>query len=310
MCEDDDEIYVDSATIGRFGDIVRTIEQAREVVVHRTAVGLPKKVSDIVDGSTECSIGPGEHLLNLTRTQTRLFMLQNNLPVPPKDRALDKKFPDNFYSAKRYIGYLIALRLLDDCGKGDKCPFSRIPSECVEYLQSLSVEEFVKTKAYLIWRDRTPVGVASEASQADEDYRTAEEYLDQRASGACCVRKAEKLDRIRRMVTAAQYFDDWPRILAAKVASFKRRFPNAVVPEDTIDRYVGILYSSMKALLADVRPSKEEAMASVRALYCHVKHTNMFEFIFKCSLVGELSHDEHNKIRSALGKGEIQVSQP
>lgn len=80
----------------------------------------------------------------------------------------------NWYEAKRIIGYKCADDIINSCKscntKQSNCHL--FPTHYYDYLNSLSVDEFKKMKAYFIWK-KNGGEISNEKSKIDKDYLDA-----------------------------------------------------------------------------------------------------------------------------------------
>ncbi|MBN1653538.1 MAG: toll/interleukin-1 receptor domain-containing protein [Deltaproteobacteria bacterium] len=124
-------------------------------------------------------------LQKLVLIQAQLFWYYKGCPASQDNESLS----DNYYDAKRFISFCLADEIINQCINGPTCPFSALPAEYAKYLSSLTIEDFVRIKAYLYWCDRRSGNLPADPA---DDYFKAKNYVESFLNNCPC-KKSKKL---------------------------------------------------------------------------------------------------------------------
>jgi len=256
----------------------------------------------------------------LTETQSRLLWCYKGKP-PDQPKELRE---DDYYNAKRYIGFLLADLLLIRCS-GRICPEDVIdPNQClfpeyIEYLQGISIEEYLKYKAYLTWDKRNKNNFPRDHGKENEDYFNAMAFLDNTTMRNCRKRNCKVILPLWKKIIEKKDLMRQQNILSiiakAKKGALVRLFADATSYaynrdyfEAYIDKFVDSFYNGILSLICrDAIPEKEMIEKIISSVYENPKVVNMFEFILKCFLVSKLSREEHDSIRVIWKKEPLEA---
>ena len=228
--------------------------------------------------------------------QARLFWYHKGCPIQDKNGELD-----DHYNAKRYVMFLIADKLIYNCRNQSRCPFEVIlkSDKLAVYLQSLSVKEFLLTKAYLQHKNRIEKKEATVNSRHYEDYYFAEKYLQGAATGLHC--KCKHFNNIQPIV----YWDKiistgWPSSLVdiknAKTRSLVRLHINDHQKyKDTVD-FVENFYDKISPIIENRQIPEITLVQLVKYFYSNKTIVNMFEFFLRCFLVSRIEKESFTLI--------------
>lgn len=289
----------------RIDEIALNIFATANWVLNRRAekAGKEKELQDFYDAEKELfkkaeELSLAELLKVLTHTQQQILDFFN-----------PNKKEDNPYNAKRYVGFLLTDKLLRNC-QNKICPEESLKEECVEYLQGLTIEEFVRYKAYLRWYDRTKDSYVKDDNKKLEDYLTGMGFLDS-AMNNCENKKCEdKIIFWQKVVERKFHSKDTilATIKCAKKNTLKRLLPQVYKSHYTyVDEFVDRFYNHILKLSSLNQPSQDIAGKIVNSIYEKPHVVNMFEFILKCFLVSRLTREEHNQIRAKNNKLSVEL---
>ena len=138
-----------------------------------------------------------EHFLEeLVLKQAELFWRYKGCP---KQSFEDQQ--NDFYNSKRYLAFYIADYLFECCIKNNTndCPFAFINEEYLSYLISLSIEEFLRHKAYHIWMSQN-----RPHNTHENDYFIAINYTKEAVSSCkkkCCL-EIDMADKFTREISS------------------------------------------------------------------------------------------------------------
>ena len=227
-------------------------------------------------------------------TQAWLFWRYKNAPCSQSEEDIH----GDFMQAKRYLGYLIADDMLGRALRSDGCVRHLLSAERVYYLVTLTVEEFLRTKAYFHYLARARRTREEEHESRDkEDYAVAEEFVYDTLLMLCdvtwekrCVTCGGDFSRIFRAVLPAKDIaGSIGYIQKAKLHGLERLSMLRDV-RPLVDKCVEALYGWLDAGAEDRVPT-----GAVRELCRHFGCMNMFELLMMCP-VARRSHGEFRKL--------------
>ena len=198
-----------------------------------------------------------------------------------------KRIEDDYHDAKRHIGFLLAEMLLNHCvyeNKDVEC-LDSIRRAYIDYLIAISMEEYMRIKAYLLWQDGDRIRDANKL-RMDADYYRAMESVEQ-AMVNCKNRKPESFKGKECIEYIAEYFksrdqEEMHTIKKAKMSSGER-LKYDVSPQ--VREYVEAFYDLLKhAFVNATAPDKEEIYRIIKNYYRDYHVPNMLEFIMRCFL--------------------------
>lgn len=233
--------------------------------------------------------------------------------VETQQDLLDYFSPDtkehNKFNARRYIGFIIANELLRNCNK-EICPDKALKEEYVEYMQRLTIEEFVRYKAYLRWKERTKDKYIKDDHKELEDYLTGMGFLDTTMNN-CKNQKCKDIVGFWQKIVERKLKSQeniLETIKRAKKNTLKRILPVVYASHNIyVEEFVDRFYNHILKLSSLNQPSQDIAAKIVNSIYENPQVINMFEFLLKCLLVTRLSREEHNSIRVICKKDPLEA---
>lgn len=247
-----------------------------------------------------------EVLSDLTENQARILWFFKG--CRPNQTSEEEK--DDYYSAKRYIGFLLADRLLLECHEKKICPDESLKPEYVEYLQGVTIEEFTRFRAYLRWHDRNRNGSIKDTDKHLEDYLTAMDFLDKAMINCKNKECNDSLLFWKKIVENENYarrINQVSLIKQAKINTLKRLFRDYPKQVEYIEIFVAKFYDNILKLLCGIVIPKGVIEGILNSLYEKSDVVNMFEFILKCFLLSKVSPEEHNFIRTKHKKKSLDT---
>jgi hypothetical protein len=242
-------------------------------------------------------------LKDLTKRQARIIWFFNGA----NPNQIPEQEQNDYYTAKRYLGFLLSDRLLTRWSEGDLCPEESFREEYIEYFQGLTVEEFVRFKAYLRWLDRTKHRRITHPARQDEDYLVSLGFLDRlilKCRRNCC---GDNEQFWRQIAEGQKYVDrtrDLSVIKTAKSNTLRRLFRDSEIA--VVDAFVDRFYGLIRQLPAT--PVPEGLIEDiVHSIYEKPHLTNMFELFLKFFLASKLSPQAYLAIRTRVGKEPLAI---
>jgi hypothetical protein len=225
-------------------------------------------------------------------TQAWLFWCYRGAPDHQSSTAMH----DDFMRAKRHLGYLVADDMLARTLRSDGCVRHLLSAERVHYLVAISVEEFVRMRAYFFYLARSRcANDVRYGSRDTEDYMAAEEFLYETLrmmfdldQGNRCVDCGDDFsDTLRAILPAKDIADSVPGIVKAKRLTLER-----LNIQDSswsiMDGGVVPMYSWLENGARGPAPKQ-----SVQQLCNHFSVMNMFEFLLMCLVARRSEGDRY-----------------
>jgi hypothetical protein len=250
----------------------------------------PKEIGEILEGLVDC--------------QASLFWMFRGAK---KDN--DRERQDNdYFDAKRHMGFLIAEKIIENCLKNEKdktnC-FEFLNADYMEYLASISIEEFIRTKAYLLWGAKKNWEPTTDQSEIDEYYYKVQNVIEEPGKKCCQKKPGEISKKFHKDVK--EYFrslDDEAiaRIKSGKIHTDSRL--NINHPRD-VDEYTELFYREVKHAIQKQKLPKEKAQKILKLMYTNTDIPNMLEHFLRCYVCSFIKEEQHNKLRKDLNKSPI-----
>lgn len=215
---------------------------------------------------------------------------------------------DDYYDAKRYLGFLLADMILRQCSENHKCPDKFLRPEYIEYLRSVSIEEYVKHNAYLRWHERNKDTYIKDSEKQVSDYLHGVGFLDNtmiNCKGKKCTQNIKAWSSIIGESDYKHYATLLKPITKAKTYTLNRLNDKDDIQEQIKDikHFVNEFYPQVLGWLMEGKePDRVIINKIVDNMYGKSKVTNMFEFILKCSILCHLKFKEHTQSRAKHGK--------
>ena len=204
-----------------------------------------------------------------------------------------KKIDDDYYDAKRYLGFCIAEKLMERCihNHGTSNPsecFSYICEDYIPYLISISIEEFLKIRAYHSWEYQTKHAQNLSKEKTDGYYYAAKQYM------FCTMDNCHQLPTsalVNMLQPSTKNYitkisdDDIKTIIEAKKKSHMRQ---KLLWDDKIEKYTKLLYASLHELVIDGNINRDSAKKVVDIMYMYSSIPNMFEYLLKCIICSSI----------------------
>ncbi|TSA11331.1 MAG: hypothetical protein D4R73_04035, partial [Deltaproteobacteria bacterium] len=240
-----------------------------------------------------------EALRRLTKDQAHVFWLFRGA-IENND---EERIKNDYHDSERYIGFLIAERLVERCMtkklraedafylKNDHC----------KYLQNLSLEEYIKIKAYFYWHYRGRI-VDDNATRIKADDHDAFVYVHntmwncrERSPKACPSRESMQL--INGYLLDLCKEEQLAKIKDMKISTAKRL--NLDIREHDVEKFVGAFYQQwlQKALKGDIIIKEHIVQDLLDCFYACSCIPNMLEFVLRCFLCTHIQTEAHNEIR-------------
>ena len=179
----------------------------------------------------------------------------------------------DFMDAKRFVGFLVGDQVLENFVEEKSFP---IPDYYFDYLNSLSVDEYKKIKAYLIWQKGGKI--------RDNNYdRQREDYLK-----ACCFLPNEELikekGRVTPTKTLTKYVTDTNRVNKSLIKNRKAYWCYMLGCTDQPANYCEA-HQYVESFYDNAKPALVKGHDKVQPDYFHLVHenhhlANMFEACF------------------------------
>ena len=276
----------------------------KDPVIRKQLAPLAKQVWDDIDCALDCYYSTNQPEQKRSRvlelTLKSIVFSQADLlwryKGTPENQAKELQIND-YHNARRYVGYVIAHRIFESCFLS-KCLFVSLPQPCIEYLQILSLDEFVRYKAYHLYRERIESG---ENVKGDEysDYYNAIGFLDQVMirTPQCSQHDLQCVSKIFKL---AKHIDNLPLIENAKKNTLIRL--GRMHLYDSVKGFIDNLYGIVQMIERGDKIPQRLVNKAVRDLYAITSVANVLEFALKCYLLQLLPANTHNNIRNDNGK--------
>jgi hypothetical protein len=199
---------------------------------------------------------------------------------------------DDHYQAKRYLGCLIAQRFLSTNPVESPTPAQ------ARYLVGLSLDEFVRFKAYLAYRDRR-MGPAP--SYHDMDYQKAMESVHQVVDG--WYQQGCRTLPWGKELAIFQPENLHYRARNDAISWIKRAKKNALIRMEAehataiVDGYVDTFY---RWLAAVPNGSAADSIKLIDAMFDHASVINMLEFLVMCLLAQSNGRKHYGSMRERI----------
>ena len=228
-----------------------------------------------------------EALEKITAVHAETIWRQNGAV---KDLNLTRMQAD-WENAKHYIAYLIAEDFVSCCldkryESHDDC-YMHLREEYIDYLLDLSVENYIKIKAYF----RRQADLDEGKSQpADQYYFQAEKELS-RARRHC--KRLSFAERVKSVSDAPTSFllsnCDLTKIANGREFTLNRLRLNSTMVQEYIDRYYPTVRTAINRLSEDNRPPDIHEL--IRA---NDQVSNMLEFFLRCAICAAIPLEEYD----------------
>lgn len=235
----------------------------------------------------------GDALEDLTKKQAELFWFDKNCP----QFQSESQELDDYFNGKRFVAYLIADILLENC-RNNNCAKVLLQKEYVEYLKILSVEEFLRHKAYLIWVEKCNNVSAFCWGTSKQDFNSALHSFDDLLTN-CKKHNCSSDENAKIWLHAPISSDDKDRIIRGKKNAIKRIWNDANLFSQEVETFVDQFYGHYIKFLNNAGTSDYTVLHSIiNQIDKKLSVVNMFEYISKCALKCFLTH-ETNELNSA-----------
>ncbi len=219
-------------------------------------------------------------LEDLTLQQARLFWYFKGCPEnQPKKKELD-----DYYNGKRWLAYLITDSLLQNC-KIKNCAKVLLQKEYVDYLKILSVEEFIRSKAYLIWDHRCKEQFCYGWGTTVQDFKKASNFLDGLLEN-CYDHKCDSKENIIFLDKVPDYLPETVKeIITGKKGAINRIWDESNPFFQEVESFVDDYYKHYGKLIS-MNKIKDYSIFHkiIGSLDDKLSVVNMFEYISKCVL--------------------------
>ena len=231
-----------------------------------------------------------EDMINRQANVIYLRRQVENIPDPPNHYDRDK------WEAKRYIAYLFFDEILYGCVHDHLCPdfdINLISQEVVDLLRSLTIEEYCRIKAYVVFLDNRK-NIGNQAYYKDDlNYYNALSLLD------------KAFQNCKRRKNATLQNGGWLNQDVDTIRKAKRKTEDRIgpIPKGIIKDFVNKFYPYINQLPKNSH-GKEETIKILSRIYdkSNTKIINVIEFMLKCMIASHVSDDEYNEIRINAGK--------
>jgi hypothetical protein len=179
----------------------------------------------------------GNHIDTIIRIQAHLIWHKNGR------RPNDKKgMEDDWFDAKRYIYFLFVDNLLKSCHSGNACPLDSFTLNSAEYMQSLTIEEFAKFKAYLKWKDRTGGNIYIINSEHSNDYYDSIKYVKKIAAGCdLCKRLLKNSSPLSTFISSNKFNVDKIETAKCNYLTHKNKPTNKEIVHSYMENYYNVV---------------------------------------------------------------------
>ena len=218
----------------------------------------------------------------------------------------EKRIKDDWYRAKRYVGFFIADSFVERCiqnqyGDPDEC-FAFFNEAFVEYLIGLSVEEYLRIKAYLDWGDNNEWNIYN-ASDEDRDryYFKALNRLEKARRNCHGMKVSDRFSSLSDYSKNYLAKYNFETISRGKSTTLLRLGVSA----SQLHYYIKNYYPKMSSAVQQNRLSSKDATEILDLLYEDNTIPNMFEYLMRCPICAAASPELHNRIRKKRNKSPI-----
>lgn len=233
-------------------------------------------------------------LSDLVQKQAKTYWHLNGCTVDNNQERID----NDWFNAKRFLGYMIAENLIQSC-KDHQCAKVLLKHEFKEYLNILSVEEFIRFRAYLIWNDRNNGKDWSQkdADKSNDDYFKAAKVINgvfKNCNNELCSDKNNK-DFWEKSIGKLQEDLDAESIITAKINRINRLLKNSSEYTNKIKKYVELYYSNVEQFTTTGKTTEPDILGKIiEKINSEYYVSNMLEYISKCALLCKLTKDTHD----------------
>ncbi|HBR17090.1 MAG TPA: hypothetical protein DD725_05715 [Deltaproteobacteria bacterium] len=226
-----------------------------------------------------------------------------------KDNNIERMRND-YYDGKRYVGFLIADKLIEGCKQNqldDDC-LGYLKEEYFEYLVALSVEEYIRIKAYYNWGNKNKIS-NNDLFRMNSDYYNAMECLHN-TFWNCKGRTPELFLDLGGMKLIKGYLlniDKYKLNIIKKAKNFAGKRLNYEISSESnefVDKFYKLIQDASKGI--DIR--YDEIFGLLNLVYEDDHVPNMLEFILRCFFCTYITRDVHNIIRESHYKTPLEVS--
>jgi hypothetical protein len=189
------------------------------------------------------------------------------------DQSIDKQM-DDLCNGKRYVAFLIADGLFRKCRESHCCPLDALGANkaVIRLLQSLSIEEFIRYKAYLIWHDRNMIR-NDNTKDSNTDYFIVLGDLIEMMRGCLYHQRTRTANHLRRVIECAD-LPNTSEIKSAKLFRI-RNLPGG--RSDALEVHLDGFYSSIRTIL-NVNTPNNNPVIPVYPIGLNPYIVNMFEY--------------------------------
>lgn len=179
----------------------------------------------------------------------------------------------DFMDARRFVGFLVAEQVLENFVKEKSFP---IPDYYFDYLNSVSVDEYKKIKAYMIWMNKGAIRDGNYERQR-EDYMKACTFLPNEEL-------IKKKGRATPSKTIAEYVTDTDRVNKNKIQNRKAYWCYMSGSTDQVANHCEA-HQYVESFYDNAKPALVKGHDKVQPDYFHLVHgkhhlANMFEACF------------------------------
>jgi len=235
------------------------------------------------------------------KAQASLFWRYKKAP----DNQPETGMNDDWMRAKRYLGYLLSQHLLSKIEKPSndmKCPRDMLCSARVKYLLPLNIEEFVRIRAYFIYKARCSANLENDTSHHRDDYFAATNTVYQALGNLLARPGRENTECIDCGTKLAEIHLAGDSLHGSRkqVREARRRDLARLGLDNSVAKLADQCLDSLGWLFGEI---EDEAPNQVRLrpvdlLRSHLAVGNMFDFFIMCFLAH--GSDEDNTSRRVV----------
>jgi hypothetical protein len=243
-------------------------------------------------------------LNNLVEKQARIFWHINGCMQDNNFKRID----DDWFNAKRFIGFMIAEHLIECC-QDRKCAKILLHPEYKEYLNCLSIEEFLRHRAYFIWHDRNINNEwnGKNADRRQDDYFEAEKNIKgvfRNCNGESC-NSEKNITFWHISMGNFQRDEDTAKIISGKKNRLYRLFNEHSACSTKIKKYVESYYWNVEEFITTGKTAEPDIFNKIiESVNEEYSVSNMLEYISKCALLCNLTQETHEIYKPEENKKE------
>jgi hypothetical protein len=271
-----------------------------------------KKLADDLYLDAKTSIIPeldtgknvNERINTWIEAQARLFW-----HIKKNPNQTNKEQKDDYHNAKRYFAFIIAYNAINDCRKSSACPLYKLTNTHIDYLECLTVYEFVLLDAFLAYLSND--NRSKYSSTHLEDYFNATNLVDSSLCGRFTNQIPPTLEHWHELLIKREPLPKEKKKEVKKVALARNSLDNDKNLE-MLDYYLLEVYENLRDIILNPEscmPDQINQLSQILMLhiYKYPHNVNMFEYMLKCVFSSIIDPDNHNLIRSCCNKKPIDA---